>query len=143
MAGQPLKLLLDTSIYIPFINQGISNPVLDLGPERSLLFMSAVVLEELYAGAHDPASIKLLDKLYDVFVFANRLVVPDGRDWQKTGKVIAQLERKHGFEGKFLARITHDILIALCARRIGATVVTNNTKDFLRIREFIDFKMAE
>ena len=142
MAGQPLKLLLDTSIYIPFINKGISNPVLDLGPGRSLLFMSAVVLEELYAGAQDPASIKLLDKLYDVFVSANRLTVPDGRDWQKAGKIIAQLERKYGFEGKFLARITHDILIALCARRIGATVVTNNTKDFLRIREFVDYKLA-
>jgi hypothetical protein len=143
MAGQPLKLLLDTSIYIPFINKGISNPVLDMGPERALLFMSAVVLEELYAGAHDPASLKLLDKLYDVFVSANRLVVPDGRDWQKAGKVIAQLERKYGFEGKFLARITHDILISLCARQIGATVVTNNTKDFLRIREFVDYKLAE
>jgi hypothetical protein len=143
MAGQPLKLLLDTSVYIPFINKGISNPILNLGPDRSLLFMCAVVLEELYAGAHDPASVKLLDKLYDVFVSANRLVVPDGRDWQKAGKIIAQLERKYGFEKKFLARISHDILIALCARRIGATVVTNNAKDFLRIREFVDYKLAE
>lgn len=143
MAGQPLKLLLDTSIYIPFINKGISNPILNQGPDRSLLFMCAVVVEELYAGAHDPASVKLLGKLYDVFVSANRLVVPDGRDWQKAGKIIAQLERKYGFEEKYLARISHDILIALCARRIGATVVTNNAKDFLRIREFVDYRLAE
>ena len=143
MAGQPLKLLLDTSIYIPFINKGITNPTLDLGPDRSLLFMSAVVLEELYAGAHDPSSVKLLDKLYDVFISANRLVVPDGRDWQKAGKIIAQLERKYGFEENYLARISHDILIALCARRIGATVVTKNTKDYLRIREFVDYRLAE
>lgn len=143
MAGQPLKLLLDTSIYVPFINKGIANPILTLGPELSLLFMSAVVLEELYAGAHDLTSIKLLDKLYDVFVSANRLIVPDGRDWQKAGKIIAQLERKHGFEEKYLARIANDILIALCARRIGATVVTNNIKDFLRIREYVDYKLAE
>jgi predicted nucleic acid-binding protein len=105
--------------------------------------MSAVVLEELYAGAHDLASIKLLDKLYDVFVSANRLIVPDSRDWQKAGKIIAQLERKHGFEEKYLARIANDILIALCARRIGATVVTNNIRDFLRIREYVDYKPAE
>jgi predicted nucleic acid-binding protein len=143
MAGQPIKLLIDTSIYIPFINKGVANPILSLGPERSLLFMSAVVLEELYAGAHDPTSIKLLDKLYGVFVSANRLIVPDGRDWQKTGKIVAQLERKHGFEKKYLARTANDILIALCARRIGATVVTNNIKDFLRIREFVDYKLAE
>jgi predicted nucleic acid-binding protein len=143
MAGQPLKLLPDTSIYIPFINKEIANPILSPGPERSLLFMSAVVLEELYAVAHDLASIKLLDKLYDVFISANRLVVPDGSDWQKAGKIIAQLERKYRFEEKYLARIANDILIALCARRIGATVVTNNTKDFLRIREFVNYKLAE
>jgi predicted nucleic acid-binding protein len=92
-----------------------------LGPERSLLFMSAVVLEELYAGAHDPTSVKLLDKLYDVFVSANRLVVPHGRDWQKAGKIIAQLERKYGFEEKYLARIANDILIALCETVVAHT----------------------
>ncbi len=143
MAEQPHKLLLDTSVYIPFINRGIAHPVLEYGAGNPLFYMSAVVLEELYAGAQDPVSIKLLDRLYDTFTKANRLVVPIASDWQRAGKVVAQFERKYGFEEKFLARITHDILIALCARRIGATIVTNNVKDFRRIREFVDFKMSD
>jgi hypothetical protein len=32
-------------------------------------------------------------------------------------------------------------LIALSARRIGAVVLTNNMRDFLRIKEFVDFKI--
>ncbi len=143
MAEHPLKLVFDTSVYIPFVNKGISHPVLEYGAGRPLLYMSAVVLEELYAGAHDPTSIKLLDKLYDTFIKVHRLIVPDAADWQKAGKVVAQFERKYGFEEKFLARITHDIFIALSARRIGAVIVTKNTKDFHRIQEFIDCKMSE
>jgi predicted nucleic acid-binding protein len=143
MAEQPLKLVLDTSIYIPFINQGIAHPILHPGPAKPLFFMSAVVIEELYAGAQDSASIKLLDRLYDVFASANRLLVPEGREWQRAGKIIAQMERKYGFEQRFLARITHDVLIALSARSIGATIATANLKDFRRVQEFVDIRILE
>jgi predicted nucleic acid-binding protein len=143
MAEHPLKLILDTSIYIPFINKGISHPLLEYGAARPLLYLSAVVAEELYAGAHDASSIRLLDRLYDTFDRVGRLVVPGASDWQMTGKIVARFERKYGFEDTFLARITHDILIALSARGIGARVATNNMKDFRRIREFVDFKLVE
>ena len=141
MAEHPLKLILDTSIYIPFINQGIAHPVLDLPRRQPLLYMSAVVVEELYAGALDAPSEKLIYTLFDAFASLGRLITPDAADWQKTGKVVAKLGQKYGFERQFLSRITHDILIALTARRIGAMVVTGNTRDFIRIREFVDFKM--
>lgn len=96
-------------------------------------------MEELYAGAMDVSSVKLLDKMHDTFSSMGRLVVPDAMDWQKTGKVVAQLGKKYGFENVFLSKITNDILIAATARKIGAVVVTNNKKDFLRIQEYIDF----
>ena len=98
-------------------------------------------MEELYAGAFDVSSVKLLDKMHDTFSGMNRLIIPDAMDWRKTGKVVAQLGRKYGFEEMFLSRITNDILIAATARKIGAVVVTNNQKDFLRIQEYIDFKI--
>ncbi|MEW6068321.1 MAG: type II toxin-antitoxin system VapC family toxin [Nitrospirota bacterium] len=139
---EPLvKVILDTSIYIPFINAGISHPILELEYETPLLYMSAVVIEELYAGASDNTTIKLLDKLYGTFEDLGRLIVPDASDWKKTGKVIAKLGQKYGFEEKFLAKITNDVLIALSARKIGSVVVTNNMRDFLRIKEFVDFKV--
>lgn len=141
MAEHPVKLLLDTSIYIPFINQGIAHPAIEIPQGPPLIYMSAVVMEELYAGALDASSVKLLDKLYDTFASINRLIVPDMADWRKTGKIVAQLGKKYGFEDLFLSRITHDILIAATARKIGGAVVTNNLKDFRRIQEYIDFKI--
>jgi len=51
------------------------------------------------------------------------------------------LGEKYGFEDKFLSKLLNDILIALSARRIGAFLVTLNLKDFLRIKEFLNFKM--
>ena len=141
MAEHPLKLILDTSIYIPFINQGIAHPALDHPRRQPILYMSAVVVEELYAGALDAPSEQLIDKLFDTFSSLGRLIAPDTADWQKTGKIVAKLGQKYGFEQKFLSRLTHDILIALTARRIGAMVVTGNTRDFIRIRKFVDFKM--
>jgi len=141
MAGLLVKVVIDTSVYIPFINKGTSHPLLELGQGIPLFYMSAVVIEELYAGASDDTSIKLLDNLYKTFESAGRLIVPDAADWQKTGRIVAKLGSKYGFEEIFLARIANDILIALSARKIGAVVVTHNMKDFLRIKEFIDFKI--
>jgi predicted nucleic acid-binding protein len=71
----------------------------------------------------------------------NRLMIPDAADWQKTGKVVAQLGRKYGFEDIFLAKITNNILIATSARKVGGAIVTNNLKDFQWIQEYIDFKI--
>jgi predicted nucleic acid-binding protein len=141
MAEHPVKLVLDTSVYIPFINHGIVHPTIEIHQGHPLIYMSAVVMEELYAGALDASSVKLLDKMHDTFSSMNRLIIPDAMGWQKTGKVVAQLGKKYGFEKIFLSRITNDILIAVTARKIGAVVVTNNQKDFLKIQEYIDFKI--
>lgn len=67
-----------------------------------------------------------------------RLIAPDASDWQQTGKIIAKFGQEYGFEEKFLTKITNDVLIALSARKIGAIVVTNNMRNFLRIKEFME-----
>lgn len=143
MADYPFKVICDTSIYIPFINQGIAHPAIFDESVTPVLYMSSVVLSELYSGAHDSQSIKLLDKLHHIFQNVGRLIVPDDSDWRQTGGIIAKLRRKYGFEAKYLARIQNDILIASSARKIGAFIVTHNEKDFRRIKEFIDFRIYE
>jgi len=141
MEGFQVKAFLDTSIYIPFINEGIAHPAIEMKPGRPLLYLSVVVVEELYAGALDSNTVKLLDRLYRTFRVLGRLVAPAPSDWRRAGQVVAKLGGKYGFEKRFLSRITNDALIALSARRIGAFVVTNNVKDFLRIKKFVDFKL--
>jgi predicted nucleic acid-binding protein len=139
--GFPVKVIFDTSVYIPFINKGIAYPTSELDIVKPIFYMSAVVIEKLYAGAFDRDTIKLLDRLYKTFDNLGRFVVPKASNWQKSGKVIAKLGQKYGFEESFLSRIQNDVLIALSARQIGAVVITNNLRDFLKIKEFVDFKL--
>ena len=100
MAESQVKVIFDTSIYIPFINRGIAYPSFEFGVVKPLFYMSAVVIEELYAGAFDKVSIRLLDKLYETFYSLGRLIIPQASDWQKAGKVVAKLGQKYGFEGR-------------------------------------------
>ena len=74
-----------------------------------------------------------------------RLLVPDAEDWIECGKVLNALLRglksKHRGKTPRLShqekhRITRDVLIARSARRSGALLVTDNTKDFLMIQRF-------
>ena len=139
--GFQTKIIYDTSIYIPFINNGTPYPANELNIGKPLIYLSAVVVEELYAGAFDNTSIKLLDKMYETFESLGRLITPAAPDWQKAGKVVAALAKKYGFEDMFLSRMVNDALISLSARRIGAVVATRNTKDFLRIKEFVNFNI--
>lgn len=141
-AGSPAKVIVDTSVYIPFINDGVAHPLLNPAMGNPILYMSAVVMEELYAGALDKETIKLLDKLHSTFESVGRLVVPDAANWRLAGMTVAKMGRKYGFDRTLLSSITKDILIAVSARQIGAYVVTGNTRDFLRIREFVEFKLA-
>ena len=141
MADARIKVIIDSSIYIPFINKGVFYPFLELEIEKPVLFLSAVVIKELYSGAIESRSIRLLDELYEAFSSTGRLIIPSASDWQKVGKIIAKLGNKYGFERRFLAKIQNDVLIALSSRQIGALLITNNTRDFLRIKEFVDFKI--
>ncbi|TAN45492.1 MAG: type II toxin-antitoxin system VapC family toxin [Nitrospirae bacterium] len=141
MQGPPAKVIFDTSVYIPFINNGVSHPAFEFSGGNPIIYMSAVVMEELYAGAFDTESLRLLDKMQATFRRVGRLTVPDAEDWMHAGKTIAKLGKKYGFDGTYLHKLTNDVLIALSARRIGALVVTHNIKDFQRIREFAVFKL--
>lgn len=135
------KAILDTSVYIPFLRDGIIHPKFPEDFIKPLLYMSSVVVSELFAGAHDGQSIKLLDKLYHTFQDVGRLIVPNDDDWHQTGGIIAKSRKKYGYDSTYLARLQNDILIACSARRIGAFVLTKNEKDFMRIREFVDFRI--
>jgi predicted nucleic acid-binding protein len=141
LADYQTKAILDTSVYIPFLRDGIIHPKFPEDFVNPLLYMSSVVVSELYAGAHDSQSIKLLDKLHQTFQNVGRLIVPNDEDWRQTGGIIAKSGKKYGYDSIYLSRLQNDILIACSARRIGAFVLTKNEKDFVRIREFLDFRI--
>jgi predicted nucleic acid-binding protein len=112
--------------------------------------MSAVVLQELVAGASDAAAIKELERTRHEYRNTNKLLVPNEEDWWHVGLVLNALQRgrrsrKTGKIPRISAaekyRIINDILIARTAKRAGVMLVTDNINDFKKIRNFCDVKV--
>jgi predicted nucleic acid-binding protein len=132
--------LLDTSNYISALRRG-GYEVLALrtlahdGP----LWLSAVVLEELYAGASERGR-KTLERMEQDFKLARLVVTPNLADWVQAGKVLARLAAKYDYERIGRGRLTNDALIAMSAARLNIKVITANARDFGRLAEFRKFQ---
>ena len=125
----------DTSVFIAY------KPV--VFPAGFL--MSAIVIQELAAGAKDKSDLQELDGLRRDYEKQGRLLVPTGEDWWLAGKILNSLlrglkSRRGGLTPKLPAaekqRIIRDVLIARTVRRAGALLVTDNVSDFKLIARF-------
>ncbi len=132
-------VLFDTSIYIAAL-RATNDAALRLKrlAGGASLWMSAVVLEELYAGANGRGR-RAVERLEGDFEKAGRVLAPSLGDWTQTGKVLALLGAKYGYEQIGKGRLTNDALIAMSARRLGIAVITANARDFARLAEFQAF----
>lgn len=133
-------VLLDSSIYITALREG-HEAVLALRrlvPEAPV-WLSAVVLEELYAGA-SVRDRRVVERLERDFDRARRILVPNLNDWTQAGKVLAQLAAEYTYERIGQARLINDALIAMSAARQGITVITVNERDFARLAQYRPFR---
>ncbi|HMV49031.1 MAG TPA: type II toxin-antitoxin system VapC family toxin [Blastocatellia bacterium] len=129
------RIVFDTSVWIAYKPTALPNNFL----------MSAVVLQELTAGATDSTNLKKWETAYRLHEKEGTLLVPTGEDWWLAGKVLSALLRglkskAGGLTPKLAAtekqRIIRDVLIARTAKRAGALLVTDNRADFEMIRRF-------
>lgn len=132
-------VLLDSSVYI----SGLRSDAAALEIERLIsdaaLWLSAVVLEELYAGAGERERA-VVERLERQFYRARRIVVPTLDDWIQAGRVLARLAAKYHYEKIGRNRLTNDTLIAMSAARLGIKVITANARDFHKLAEFRIFQ---
>ncbi len=109
-----------------------------------------VVLQELLAGAPDIAATKELETAYNNYKKAGRVLVPSMEDWLQVGLVLNALQRgrrskktglipRLSIEEKY--RLTNDVLIARTAKRAGVAIVTDNLRDFEKIRNFCSVRL--
>ena len=84
-------VLFDSSIYISALRTG-EDAVLTLRrlAADAPVWLSSVVLEELYAGASARAR-HVVERLERDFDRAKRVLVPNLSDWTQTGKVLARV----------------------------------------------------
>ena len=138
-------ILFDTSVYIAALRQD-NAAILEL--RRALgagdrqtrpLWLSVVVLEELYVGAVDAKVRRNLQRMESQFGKIGRLLIPASGDWTSAGRVLCKIGQKYGFNFVKNTRLTNDAVIAMSVASHGFTIQTKNPGDFRRISEFRPF----
>jgi len=129
--------ILDTSVYIGHWERGLYEATLETVRQVYLVRQSAVVLSELRRGVRTREAERLVTTL---FRLTRVCWEPTAADWWEAGRLVRQIGDAEGWERHKRREFQNDALIALTARRYGATVVTANLSDFalltraLRIR---------
>ncbi len=138
-----MTYLLDTNIYVEAARSesGRARFRAAFSPLLSATFLSAVVAHELRASAADRQTAALVRDFTRPMERTGRVVSPTFDDWMMAGEVVTGIqERDRGWRSK-LPALLNDILIALCARRIGAMIITHNREDFRLIRRHVGFSL--
>ncbi len=131
-----MPILFDSSVYITALRAGSGSAVvIARWVQESPLWLSSVVLEELYAGA-GTTERRIVEKLERDFDKANRVLVPNLADWTFAGKILAAVAERYGYEKIGRTRLTNDALIATSAVRNGINVITTNPRDFALLAQF-------
>ncbi len=137
------RVLFDTSVYIQAIRERRADLLSSRNYGGARLYLSGIVACELLAGAKTARTRRELEKLWRDFEQAGRLIIPQASDWHDAGVVLSQVGVKYGFERVGQARLVHDALISLSARRLGVGVVTLNRADFDLIAEFRPLRIIQ
>jgi predicted nucleic acid-binding protein len=123
-------LLFDTGIYIRF---GRGEDYSWLGEDGRIFqrtILTAVVAAELYAGSRNQKEKRALDELCRAHRSLGHLSTPPAEVWTDTGVLLRRAQNVFG-QMDFV-RHFRDVLIALESARAGATLVTENVRDFAR-----------
>ena len=135
-------VVFDTNAYVAALREGVNGPAFARLRERApRTFLASVVSAELRAGATDRTGRLAVHELVDQFDRRGRVVTPDARSWNLAGDVLGDLRRcEPGLRDK-IASLWNDALIALSARQIGASIVTDNMSDFELLRRSVRFDL--
>ncbi len=125
------KVLLDTNIFIGYLRAGLHAEWVFGRVSNTIRFLSAIVLMELRFGADTPRRKRAVDGIYRAFP-PGRIIAPTPPVFEHAGRMFRTL---YGDGVGLQDRLgpLNDLLIALTAKQIGATVVTNNLDEFRRI----------
>ena len=147
MTRQSQKYIVDTQLFIqsfrdPVANEAIQRFHRDFGPFE---YFSTIVAQELRSGSRRPRDRRTLEKnVLNIFERTNRTITPSADAWQKSGDVLAAMGRKEGLEVSRVSKaFGNDILLALSCREAGCVLVTDNERDFQRIRRFVPFEFTK
>jgi predicted nucleic acid-binding protein len=125
------KVLLDTNVFIDYLRADLHANWIFGGVSNTIRFLSSVVLMELRLGADTARRRRAVDRIQTAFP-SGRLIAPLPILFGHAGRLFRAL---HGDGSGLADRLgsVNDLLIALTARHMGATVVTSNVEEFKQI----------
>ena len=123
--------ILDTNVYIDHWERGQYQQTLENLRRAYIIRHSAVVLSELRRGARDREAQRLVAALFEL---ATVRWEPSVADWWEAGRLVRSIGDQRDWDINKRRDFQNDALIALTARRHGATVVTANYADFELLR---------
>jgi len=138
-----VKYILDTNVYIGACRseEDRAHFRTTFFPLLPATFLSAVVAYELQVNAQDRHTRRLVQEFITPMERSGRVISPSFADWLEASTVVTAIEEKDREWRSKLPALLNDILIALCARRIGATLFTYNRDDFRLIHRHTDFSL--
>lgn len=81
--------------------------------------------------------------MLDPFVRRDRVVTPSSRAWHESGDLLAGMAADEGLEVSRVSKaLGNDVLLALSCRETGMVLVTDNDRDFERIRRRARFEFV-
>lgn len=136
------KVIFDTNVYIKAIQDGPEGDTYQLlFSALSRTYLSAVVVQELYAGTLDAFGEQLVGKFVHQTEKTGRIVIPTYRDWKESGGILAKINRQEPAQRTRIPRLVNDVLLAMSAVQIGATLLTFNREDFRLIARYKQFSL--
>ena len=119
--------ILDSSVYINHWEGRLREDALVPVRQAFIVRQSSVVLSELRRGARAPRARRLVEGL---FRLSKIQWAPTPDDWWEAGRLVGKVGDAQGWDRHKRQAFQNDALIALTARRHGATIVTANRSDF-------------
>lgn len=136
MPSNPPKFaILDTSVYIENFRTG--RFTFRILQSAFVVRCSAVVLHELFRGARARLERRFVLELLN----RCQLLTPTEAHWIQAAEVLSAMRRRLHYDTHKVRELAFDVLIALTARSIGATVITCHETDFQAIRRFVPFHL--
>lgn len=114
--------IFDSSLLIPWLRDRINDDLISAVFNHQRFALCSVVWIELYAGTMTKADKQDLDQIQRALSVIGRMISPEPEDFFIAGQMMSFYSRTYGRLEP--AKHTNDVLIALCAVRSGAELIT-------------------
>src|SRR3989338_1939688 len=137
MAKRPESLFFDTNVFINLLRYPEYEARIESYLQVAYLFVvNKIVLMELWAGVQTVKEENILKQYQKAF----QMIGLSDDQFIKAGQVMHAMRKKYNFEPKGRRQLTLDILLALSAEENNALILTENEKDFSKIKKFVSFE---